>query len=130
MDLSAMGQVLGILEDETYRVLVACGTIIATCLVMIYRNMSRKELKEKPGLIRTMSEPVGDVAEGLLGAVDEVREFVAPRKTQRFRKRDRVWFYGRRWIRRVEENVKYAGDVGAKTQVNNFTDFTISYIEE
>ena len=121
-----MGQVLGILEDETYRVLVACGTIIATCLVMIYRNMSRKELKEKPGLIRTMSEPVGDVAEGLLGAVDEVREFVAPRKTQRFRKRDRVWFYGRRWIRRVEENVKYAGDVGAKTQVSNFTDFKIS----
>lgn len=42
---------------------------------------------------------------------ETVQDIVAPRKKQRFRKRDRVYFYGRKMGRRVEDTFKLMDDV-------------------
>ncbi len=39
------------------------------------------------------------------------------RARQRFLKRDRVGFYAKKLIRRVEDNVKYVEDLGLKKQI-------------
>jgi len=118
---------LVILHDDSYRLAVLCSGIILACLTMIYRSITHKKpLAKVPNLrspslhpaavMRTLSDSGENVKEGLKGAVMEVREFVAPRRVQRFRKRDRVMFYGRQLIRTVENNVKYVDNVRAKRQ--------------
>ena len=47
-----------------------------------------------------------------------------PRRARRFRKRDRVWFYGRRMLRRVEDNIKYVEDTSRKKSQQVITNIT------
>eukprot|EP00091_Calanus_sinicus_P005280 TRINITY_DN15701_c0_g1_i1.p1 TRINITY_DN15701_c0_g1~~TRINITY_DN15701_c0_g1_i1.p1 ORF type:complete len:307 (+),score=69.34 TRINITY_DN15701_c0_g1_i1:596-1516(+) len=96
-------------------VIIALG-IITMCLFMIYKNIRPPSLENlRPQLsIDAIREAEKKVVTELVDAVGEMKEFVLPRKPQRFRKRDRAWFYGRRMLRRVEDNVKFVEDVGMK----------------
>ena len=115
--------------DETDRIVMIGVGIIAACLFMIYKNIRPPSLKKlKPQLsIDAIREAEKKVVTELVDAVGEMKEFVLPRKPQRFRKRDRVWFYGRRMLRKVEDNGKYVMDVGSmgkaggKRMIHNFT---------
>jgi len=112
---------LVIITDENHRLVFVGSGIIVVCLVMIYKHLMRRKPFKKvvvnlrsPSLhpaavMRTLSDSGGTM-------IEEVREFVAPRRTQRFRKRDRVMFFGRQLIRKVEKNVQYVDNVRVKRQ--------------
>ena len=51
-----------------------------------------------------ISDP-NEIRENLQEAFKEVAEFVVPMKSQRFRKRDRFYFHGRRFVRSVQTNM-------------------------
>jgi len=117
------------LIDETHRIVIVSLGIILVCLIMIYKNIKPPSLKKlSPQLsIDAIREAEKKVVTDLVDAVGEMKEFVLPKKPQRFRKRDRVWFYGRRMLRKMEDNVKYVEDVGMKSKkggkqmIRNFT---------
>lgn len=95
-----------IMAEQIYVYTVVSGVVLA-CLVWIYRRLEGKET----------TKPIPDlVVSELRGAVEEMREFVAPRARQRFLKRDRVGFYAKKLIRRVEDNVRYVEDLGLRKQ--------------
>lgn len=56
-------------------------------------------------LLANPAEALPEVKEHLQDAIKEVAEFVVPMRSQRFRKRDRMYFIGRRFMRKVSENV-------------------------
>ena len=102
-----------ILEDESQRIIVIGLSIIVVSLFMIYRNSRARNVQQHIQAqisIETIKEAGKKINSDLAGAVGEMKEFVLPRRPQRFRKRDRVWFYGRRMIRRMEDNIKIVED--------------------
>ena len=111
-----------LLEDETQRIVVVGLTIIAVSLFMIYKNTRPRHnvnIKGKVGpqlSIDTIREAGMTIKSDLAEAVGEMKEFVLPQRPQRFRKRDRLWYYGRRMIRRMEDNIKYVEDMGTKSR--------------
>jgi len=99
--------IAGIIAERVYIYTVVAGLLVA-CLAWLYFRLQGKET----------AKPIPDlVVSELRGAVEEMREFVAPRARQRFLKRDRVGFYAKKLIRRVEDNVKYVEDLGLQKQI-------------
>ena len=85
-------------QDETKRIVVIGLSIIVMSLFMIYKNR-RSHPSLRPQLsIHAIREAEKKIITDLAGAVGGMKEFVLPQKPQRFRKRDRVWFMGRRLL--------------------------------
>ena len=91
-------------QDETKRIVVIGLSIIVVSLFMIYKNRRSHPSLRPPLTINAIREAEKKIITDLAGAVGGMKEFVLPQKPQRFRKRDRVWFMGRRLLRRVEDN--------------------------
>ena len=110
---------IAMMEDEDQRIVVIGLTVIVASLFMIYKHTRPRETQtqvSKQLSIDTIREAEKKIISDLAGAVGGVKEFVMPGRPQRFRKRDRVWFYGRRMLRRVEDNIKYVEDIGVKSK--------------
>ena len=106
------------MEDENKMIVIIGLSIIVISLFKIYKHSKPRKLSEvrQQMSIESIREAEKKLISDLAGAVGEVKEFVIPRRPQRFRKRDRVWFYGRRMMRRVEDNIKYVEDMGVKSK--------------
>ena len=106
-----------IMEDETRRIVVIGLSIIVISLYMIYKNTKSNNAKQiRPQIsIDKIRDAEKKIMSDIAGAVGGMKEFVMPRRPQRFRKRDRFYFYGRRMLRRVEDNIKYVEDMGVKS---------------
>ena len=106
------------MEDENKMIIIIGLSIIVISLFKIYKHSKPRKLSEvrKQMSIESIREAEKKLISDLAGAVGEVKEFVIPRRPQRFRKRDRVWFYGRRMIRRMEDNIKFVEDMGAQSK--------------
>jgi len=91
------------LDNEEYLTLYIVGLVALTVLIIhsLYVKSSKK-LPKLPAIEEQKEYVVKEIKE----TVREMREFMSPRKSQRFRKRDRMWFYGRKMMRRVEDNIK------------------------
>ena len=82
--------------------LALLGLGLVLPVLLLFR--CRRRAVDGPGLAGAVAAVEGGVA--------GVTEFVLPRQAKRFRKRDRVRFYGRRMLRRVEDTVRYVEGVG------------------
>ena len=107
-----------LMEDENKMIVIIGLSIIIVSLFKIYKHSKPKKLQQvrQQMSIESIREAEKKIISDLAGAVGEMKEFVIPRRPQRFRKRDRVWFYGRRMLRRVEDNIKYVEDMGGKSK--------------
>ena len=103
-------------QDETKRIVVVGLSIIVVSLFMIYKNRKSQTSLTPPITINAIREAEKKIITDLAGAVGDMKEFVLPQKPQRFRKRDRVWFFGRRLMRRVGDNIKYVEDMGIRSK--------------
>ena len=103
-------------QDETKRIVVIGLSIIVVSLFMIYKNRRSQSSLRPPITINAIREAEKKIITDLAGAVGDMKEFVLPQKPQRFRKRDRVWFFGRRLMRRVGDNIKYVEDMGMRSK--------------
>jgi len=107
------------LEDTLWRIykgfgtdhekmILTAGTLMIGGLLIFLMFCKQKRkiiIEDKDFVVKEIKEKVS-----------EMREFVIPRKSQRFRKRDRVWFYGRRLMRRMEDNIKHIEDARVRNQ--------------
>lgn len=101
-------------SDLVYSGIIMALVIVIVFLWLDYQRVKRraKRLKKDSGNQRKISDIIAnpgaaipEVKEHLQDTIKEVAEFVVPTRQQRFRKRDRVYFHGRRFMRTISDNV-------------------------
>lgn len=91
------------LRDVVLTSLLALVLVGFLVLWFEYRRLQAKYRGRK--ISEVLSQGPKDVTGQLQEAMSEVADFVLPARHQRFRKRDRVAFHGRKMIRRISKNV-------------------------
>jgi hypothetical protein len=102
-------------QSEWVFIGIICVLSVAmTVLWVEYRRLKNRRAAVAAGRKRTLSDVLTsesvEVKEHLQEALREVAEFMVPTRGQRFRKRDRMAFHGKRFMRKVSDNMAKVGN--------------------
>ncbi len=92
---------------------VICVLFVALGMLWVEYKRLKKTRSVGDGRARTVSEMLSEqpheMKEQLQETIREIAEFMVPMRRQRFRKRDRVYFHGKRFMRKMAANMQRVG---------------------